>query len=73
MELLITFIFLAPYIIIGILIKTDIGRLIKRRKRQSIEEVLKALEKGRPLDLSKIDSMILHKWKRHNNDLPFDM
>ena len=71
MELLITLIFLTPYIIVGVLI--DISRLIKRRKRQSLEEVLKELDKGQPLDFSKVDSVNLHRWRRGNHDFPFDL
>lgn len=64
MELFITLIFVTPYIVIGVLIERDIARLVKRRKQQSIGSVLKELEKGRPLDLSKIDRMILHKMEK---------
>lgn len=46
MELLITLIFITPYIIIGVLI--EIVRLLKQHKRKSLEEVLKELDGGQP-------------------------
>lgn len=56
MEHLITFIFLIPFIITGILIEMDIARFIKkRRKKKSLEEVLNELDEGRPLDFPKVD------------------
>ena len=65
MELLIAFIFFIPYIIIGVLIPIDIVRLLKkRRKKKSLEAVLKELDARRPLDLSKIDRTMLRKWRR---------
>ena len=74
MELFITLIFLlTPYIIAGVLIGIDISRLRKRSKRKSLEELLRKLADAKPLDSSKIDRMKLHKWRRGNSDLPFDL
>ena len=69
MELLIPFISLIPYIIIGVLIPIDIVRLLKkRRKKKPIEAVVKELDAREPLDASKIDRTMLRKWERGNYD-----
>ena len=74
MELLIAFIFFIPYIIIGVLIPMDIVRLLKkRRKKKSLEAVVKELDARGALDSSKIDKTMLRKWERGNYDRPFDM
>ena len=74
MELLIAFIFFIPYIIIGVLIPIDIVRLLKkRRKKKSLEAVVKELDARGPLGSSKIDKTMLRKWERGNYDPPLDM